>query len=173
MAGKKPIVRGTIVPDKLLNLYVEQLQKEACTDFESDCYQRAWRVAVSDEEDGLLKITKAAVFFPYPKEEKGKIWRHYTALLLRQDEKNLLHYLNAGAAYWKGGRIVTCRLPLAAIVRMNFSKDIQITVYCGDSSQVFSLAKNIEVDDREMALLRQAGVIPGNQAGGAASGRQN
>ena len=157
---KKLTVKGIMVPDSLLSGYVEQLRKQAYSDFSSYCFQRAWETALSDEEDGLLKITKEAAFFPYPKLENGKIWMHYTVLLLRQDDKDLLHYLNAGAAYWRDGRIMTCRLSLAEITKMTLSyAEVLVTEYPGGSSGERNLARCIDVDDREMALLREAGVI--------------
>ena len=157
---KKRTMRGIMVPDSLLSGYVEQLRKQAYSDFHSYCYQRAWETALSDEEDGLLKITKKAAFFPCPRPESGKIRIHYTVLLLRQDEKNLLHYLNAGAAYWKDGRIMTCRLSLAEITKMTLKyAEILVTEYPGGSGEPRNLAKCIDVDDREMDLLREAGLI--------------
>ena len=157
---KTRTLKGILVSDSMLSVFVEQLRKQAYSDFHSYCYQRAWETALSDEEDGLLKITKKAAFFPCPRPESGKIRIHYTALLLRQDDKDLLHYLNAGAAYWKDGRIMTCRLPLTEITKMTLKyAEILVTEYPGASGEPRNLARYIDVDDREMALLREAGLI--------------
>ena len=157
---KQRTLKGILVSDSKLSVFVDQLRKEAYSDFSSYCYQRAWETALSDEEDGLLKITKKAAFFPCPRPESGKIRIHYTALLLRQDDKDLLHYLNAGAAYWKDGRIMTCRLPLTEITKMTLKyAEILVTEYPGGSGEPRNLARYIDIDDREMGLLREAGLI--------------
>lgn len=155
--AEKLRINGTLVRSRNMSGYVEELLRKSDSDFESACFLKAYRVALSDEEDGLEKQIVAAAFFVYPDEQKEHTIRYHTAVLMRKDQAGGYHYLNAGAAYWKNGQIVTCRFPLPAVTKMVLQAEIVMVEYRGDAQKRYSLGKTLKLDDMEKAQLRKAG----------------
>ena len=157
MAEKKKI-KGTLVRNKEIAPYVEELKQSSGWIFESACLLQAYQVALSDEADGLEKQMRAAVFFVYPEERDGLTFRYYTALLLRMDSAGGYHYLNAGRAYWKDRKIWRGRLPLDTVVRMTLQAEITVEETVDGQKKAYSLSRSLRYDDMELALLRKAGI---------------
>ena len=157
MAEKKKI-NGTLVRNREIARYVEELKQNSGSMFEAACFLRAYQVALSDEADGLEKQMRAALFFVYPEERDGLTFRYYTVLLLRTDSAGGYHYLNAGRAYWKDRQLWRGRLPLDTVVRMTLRAEISMVETVDGQKKTYSLSKSLKLDDMELALLRKAGI---------------